>query len=392
LVIVTLGPRLKTLYLAPALLTGVLAALSGCGAARGPLFDWGSSLGGGGGVRGPDAGPDGTVDAPVDASVDVSSVVDAGGPGPGDAGLGLECPAGAACGLQAEYFQMPSYEGRAFNAGSRVLTRLDPQIDFDWSTAPPDAALPGAAFMVRWTGFVRLPLRTPRDDTYHFSVRSDDGVRLWVDEALLIDNWTDHDVTENGGDITLGAGTTVPVKLEYYQHAGLASIALRWSWAGQALSLIPAGVLSPPVESNGLAATYYSGENFDVSAVSRVDLDLGFRWALDSPDPAVPADHFSARWSGTVEPRYAETYTFSLTVAEQNEGVRLSVNNTMIIDALANPSALDSSGSIALQAGQRYPISVEYVETIGAAAIELFWTSPSQPKTRVSWNRLRPTP
>ena len=370
-------------------LFGVLAALSACGVARGPVFDWGGSRDGGGGLGGSDRF-DGAADAGLEVSGDVSLDLGADGPGPGDAGLGLECPAGAACGLQAEYFQMPSYEGRAFNAGSRVLTRLDPQISFDWSNGPPDAVLPATAFMVRWTGFLRLPIRTPPVDTYHFSVRSDDGVRLWVDEALLVDNWTDHQLTENGGDLALGAGTTVPIKLEYYQHAGQASVALGWSWPGQPLSLIPAGALSPPTESHGLAATYYSGESFDTAVVSRLDLDLGFRWALDSPDPAVPGDHFSARWDGTVEPRYDETYTFSLAVAEQNEGVRLSVNNAMIIDAWAAPSALESSGSIALRAGQRYPISVEYFETIGAAAIELFWTSASQPKTRVSWNRLRP--
>jgi hypothetical protein len=344
-----------------ALLSGVAVAFFGCDAARGPVFDWGGS----GGLR---AGT--------------------GGTGPGGSGGGLG--GSGFSGLKAEYFQMPSYEGRAFNLGSLALTRIDPQVSFDWGTDAPDSLLPPGAFMVRWTGFVQIPLRTPQDDIYRFTVRSDDGVRLWVDERLLVDNWTDHQVTENSGDITLGAGTRVPIMLEYYQHLGMASVALSWSWAGQATSLIPTDALSPPTEANGLAATYYVGEAFDAPAVSRLDLDVGFRWALDSPDPAVPVNGFSARWIGTVEARYSESTTFFLTVFEQNEGVRLSVNGTTIIDAWAAPFALERSGSISLVAGQRYPITVEYFESIGASAIELLWASASQPRTRVSWHRLRP--
>ena len=66
------------------------------------------------------------------------------------------------------------------------------------------------------------------------------------------------------------------------------------------------------------------------------------------------------------------------------------MNGVRVIDAFAPPLALESSGTIALEAGQRYPITVEYFEDIGAAAIELSWASASQRKARVSWHRLRP--
>jgi hypothetical protein len=329
-------------------ITIAIASL-GCSAAHGPVFDWG-------------------------------------------AGTSLDCPAGSVCGLKAEYFQMPSYEGRAFNASSLALTRIDPQVSFDWGTAGPDPTLPGVAFMVRWTGFLRIPFGGAGVDTYRFTLRGDDGVRLWVDEQLVIENWTDHQLTENSGDIELTAGTRVPIKLEYYQHQGVASIVLDWSPPGQAPSLIPPAALSPPAEVNGLAATYYTGQAFDVETVNRLDQDVAFSWALDSPDPLVPTDRFSARWIGTIEARTSDVYTFFTKVSEQNEGVRLSINDIRIIDAWVAPFPLESAGSIALEAAQRYPITLEYFETIGAASIELSWASTAQAQTRISWHRLRPPP
>ena len=54
--------------------------------------------------------------------------------------------------------------------------------------------------------------------------------------------------------------------------------------------------------------------------------------------------------------------------------------------------SLVNQGTVALEAGRRYPLTLEYFETIGAATIELLWSSASQTEARVSWNRLRPPP
>src|SRR6266700_4026271 len=255
----------------------VAAVALGCDTARGPVFDWGRS----------------------------------GSPSTS------QCGAGLACGLRGEYFQMPSYEGRAFNAGALVLTRIDPQISFDWGSGAPDPALQ-SQFLVRWTGFLRVPAAAAvaaGAQSYRFIVRADDGVRLWVDERPLIDDWNDHTATQDTGDVALAAGASVPIKLEYYQHMGTASIVLAWTPPGQSSGPIPTSALSPPPETNGLVATYFVGASFESAAVTRVDQDVAFRWGLDSPDPAVPADHFSARWTGTIEARYSELFTFTTRVA-----------------------------------------------------------------------------
>jgi len=62
-----------------------------------------------------------------------------------------------------------------------------------------------------------------------FYTVSDDGVRLWVNGQLLIDNWTNHGTTENSASLTLNAGQKYDLKLEYYEATGGATARLLWS-------------------------------------------------------------------------------------------------------------------------------------------------------------------
>jgi MSHA biogenesis protein MshQ len=80
-------------------------------------------------------------------------------------------------------------------------------------------------FSARWTGsFV-----PPADGQYVFQTRSDDGVRLWINNSLVIDNWTAHSPTINASSpILLGGGQRYDVKLEYQELGGGAVIELEW--------------------------------------------------------------------------------------------------------------------------------------------------------------------
>ena len=88
-------------------------------------------------------------------------------------------------------------------------------------------------------------------------------MRLWVNDQLLIDNWTDHLTTENSGAITLVAGQTYDLRLEYYNGPCCGAVAkLLWSSASQTKEVIPQSQLylpytTPPVPSDGLAAVSY---------------------------------------------------------------------------------------------------------------------------------------
>ncbi len=141
-------------------------------------------------------------------------------------------------GVRADYFK-----GR--NLSNLALTRIDPQINFNWSGAP-DEAVGEDNFSVRWTGEVEAAFT----ETYTFYTNSDDGVRLWVDGQQLVNNWTDHDNTENSGNIDLAAGQTYNVVMEYYDNEGVGVAELRWSSPSTPKDFVPQGALSLPVRAS----------------------------------------------------------------------------------------------------------------------------------------------
>jgi hypothetical protein len=138
-------------------------------------------------------------------------------------------------GLEGEYHDNKDLANLKF-------TRVDPVINFDWSNKPPHPSMRNETFSVRWTGQAK-PLYS---EAYTFYTVSDDGVRLWVDDKLLVDNWTDHPAVENTGTLTLIGGTKYDIKLEYFQGSGLAVIGLGWSSATQKKEIIPQTCLFPP--------------------------------------------------------------------------------------------------------------------------------------------------
>lgn len=75
--------------------------------------------------------------------------------------------------------------------------------------------------------------------TYTFYTTTDDGVRLWVNDQLLIDKWVDQAAKEWSGTIPLTAGQKYSIKMEYFESFGGAESRLRWSSASQAKEIIP---------------------------------------------------------------------------------------------------------------------------------------------------------
>ena len=137
-------------------------------------------------------------------------------------------------GLRGDY-----YEGTKFEI--LRYTRPDQTINFNWADQSPLANVPSQSkfpannFSVRWSGQVR-----PRyAETYTFRTRSDDGVRLWVGGKKIIENWTDHAVTTDAGQIKLEPGRWYPIVLEFYEKGGLAQIELYWSSASQRQEIVP---------------------------------------------------------------------------------------------------------------------------------------------------------
>ena len=146
--------------------------------------------------------------------------------------------AGEGGGVRADYFQ-------GIGLSNHVLSRVDPQINFTWSNAPVEG-LSAENYSVRWTGEVEAAFT----DTYTFYTNSADGVRLWVDGKQLVNNWTDHDNTENSGNVDLVAGQTYSLVMEYYENTGGGVAELRWSSTHTPKQIIPQAALSLPVKAS----------------------------------------------------------------------------------------------------------------------------------------------
>ena len=123
-------------------------------------------------------------------------------------------------------------ELRTFNT-QPVLSRCESAIDYDWGSGSPGSGVNANSFTARWVGNFDFEA-----SDYEFTATSDDGVRLWVDGQLLIDQWKDQGATTYKATKTMTAGSH-EVKVEYYEYGGLA--VAKASWAKVASSPPPSG-------------------------------------------------------------------------------------------------------------------------------------------------------
>ncbi len=102
-----------------------------------------------------------------------------------------------------------------YNFQTELLTRVDSTIDFNFGAGGvPDSVIPlNYPFSVQWVGTIE-PTTT---GTYSFETITDDGVRLYVNGAKIISNWTVHSATANFGKIQLQAGQFYTVTMQYFQ-------------------------------------------------------------------------------------------------------------------------------------------------------------------------------
>lgn len=277
-------------------------------------------------------------------------------------------------GLAATYYDNLDFTGS-------TLVRRDAVIDRDFGGGPPSPNLGVDQFSVRWSGQVLAD----RSETYTFYTQTDDGARLWVNGVQLVNDWTDHGVVENRGSIALTAGRRHDLKMEYYDNGANALAKLLWSSPSTPKSVVPADHLFAP--RNGLTAEYFPGLTLSAPGHSRNDTSVNFNWGNGFGDPNVGTELFSVRWTGRATPQFSELYRF---YANTDDGVRLWVNNVLLVDNWTDHGPTESSGTITLTAGVSYPIRMEYYERGGGALVQLLWSSPSVPKQIVPRERLTP--
>jgi len=135
-------------------------------------------------------------------------------------------------GLKAEYFNNRELRGPA------ATVRTDARIDFNWGRYKPTPELSENNFSVRWTG----KLKAPESGNYTLGFTADDGARLYIDGKLLIDAWAGNPKRTVTTEITLEAGRSYDLRMDYFQTNREAVAKLVWSYPKLAERMIEEAV------------------------------------------------------------------------------------------------------------------------------------------------------
>jgi hypothetical protein len=283
-------------------------------------------------------------------------------------------PAGRGGGLIAEYYSSSNWTGL-------ITTRIDPVVDFNWGPGAPLANAPSNRFSVRWLG----KLQARRSGTHAFHVTADDRARLWIGGQLVVDPSSTSATGELSGAVSLFAGQYYDLLLEFQEGEGNASISLAWTPPGSPREIVPQAQLYAADE--GLRGSYHNGTGLSALAFTRMDDQVDFQWGDGTPDPVLLPGAFSIRWTGRIRARQGGNYSFH-TVSD--DGLRLYVNNQLLIDDwLARPLA-ERTGAIVLAAGQTYNLTLDYLNNPGSATVALLWTPPGESKQTIPRAQLTP--
>ncbi len=140
-------------------------------------------------------------------------------------------------------------------------------------------------------------------------------------------------------------------------------------------------------EGVGLLGTYYNGTSLSGTGIKHLDPQIAFSWGASAPLPGIAPSGYSAHWEGQIQAVHDETYTF---YTKSSQGVRLWIGPSLIIDNWTDHANVENFGQVSLQAGQKYPIVLEFYQHNQQAVLELDWSSPSTPRQIVPSVALTP--
>jgi glucose/arabinose dehydrogenase len=230
------------------------------------------------------------------------------------------------------------------------LERADDTLSFDWTDGSPGDPIGTNMFVGRWTKTVKLSA-----GVYRFSGVRDDGIRVYLDNTLIVDKWTfGHENYSVDKVVTSGQHD---LRVEYFEAGGGAQAELDYDR------------ISDAVPTDGAWSAQYF-DNRDLAGtpvVSRVEDALDFDWSSGSPADGVPANNFSARWTKTLNVADAGAYKFTIT---SDDGARLYIDGQGVFDDWNFHGKTTSTVSRQLAAGP-HQIVLEYFEASGDALAKL---------------------
>jgi hypothetical protein len=190
-------------------------------------------------------------------------------------------------GLLGEYFTGTYSANTAIPAAATPTgTRLDPDVNYNWTGAPGVSGISYDGFSVRWKGYIRPQVTRP----YTLCVIADDGVRVWLDDSKVIDDWSNHGPREAcATPQTLNAGLAYKLRVEFFEEGGDATIKLRWKHPdATAGETIPSAMLTPTTDDSPGFVVSPASAPFTVSAVPAGCFtgEVRAAWTVDRLDRA----------------------------------------------------------------------------------------------------------
>jgi hypothetical protein len=245
--------------------------------------------------------------------------------------------------------------------GEPLLVQNEGQIDFDWGSGAPAAGLPVDNWSARWTREVTLD-----PAPYLLEAVVDDGVRVWVDDELILQDWREEGAREVTAE-HLFDGRPHQIRVEYFEHGGLAEMRLHWTKVGAAT---PGPTPFPTADTRypNWKGSYWSNvELRGEPALVQNEGQIDFSWGSGAAAAGLPVDRWSARWERWVD--FAPgTYTFS---AQADDGVRFYLDGQLLIDEW--PASGQVTYTVERELSGRHYLQVEYYEDGGLALVRFGW-------------------
>lgn len=145
-------------------------------------------------------------------------------------------------GLQATYYANKTLSGKPALIGFGI-GGTNGAVDRNWGTASPGAGIGVDNWSLRLTGLVTFPAA----GQYTFVSSTDDGARVWVGDTLVVDKWETGALERVGTPITVVAGETRRIRMEYRDDTTGAILFLKWRTpsSGTTASVVPGTALRP---------------------------------------------------------------------------------------------------------------------------------------------------
>lgn len=314
--------------------------------------------------------------------------------------LNYNSPLRSRNGLVGKYYNSTDW------TGPTVLTRVDQAVNFDWGTSSPATSVVNSdSFSARWTGYFVAPAA----GTYTFGGLNDDNMVVEVNNQTMYNtSICSGTVCWGSNTLTLNAGQIVPITISYIEATG-GAVAKAYAKGPVSAQPIQSNWLQTGVRSTsqqyGLTGYYYKDNgthDFTNAAntmyMQRVDPLVSFNWGHGPAATDGPGDNFMIRWKGYITAPTTGTYYFG-TQSDDGSRIYIGTANTQVFNKWQDdPNNKQFGSAITLTAGQSVPITVEYYEHTGDAAMALLvkgavdeqvvpsnWLSPKAQTLPAGW-------